>query len=159
MHLTTAQYLVLFGAIASTFALTGYISDKLKVKEAASPQGDANTLAARRKFERLSSAIPIVLALIAWCLAALFHWANWDPLSLVPPGRGKILFVAFMIVLAAAAQGILIRSRFRFIRRRKAESGSLSEKDIAGLKKLDAFIWKSSLFLAACIAVIALLKR
>lgn len=103
--------------------------------------------------------IPLVLALIAWCLAALFHWANWDPISHIPPATGRILFVAVPIVLAAALEGILVRARYKFVKRRTAESGSLSEKDIAGLKKIDAFIWKSSLFLAACIAVIALLRH
>ena len=158
MHLTTAGNLVLFGFIGMNFALTTFISSKLKKRSAARVQDNADAIRSRQASKRPPYLIPLVLALIAWCLAALFHWANWDPLSRVPPGRGKILFVAVMIVLVAAAQGILVWSRFRFIRRRKAEGGSLSEKDIAGLKKLDAFIWKSSLFLAACIAVVALLR-
>lgn len=158
MHLTTVQNLILFGVIAITFSLVGYISEKLKAKAVVSPQGDAKTLAARQRFERLSSAVPIVLALIAWSLAAVLHWASWDPFSHIPPATGKWLFVAVLIGLAAALEGILVWSRFRFIRRRKAERGCLSEKDIGGLKKLDAFIWKSSLFLAACITAVSLLR-
>ena len=159
MRLTTVQNLVLFGIIAMTFALTDFISSKLKKSNVVSSQGDANTLAARRKFVRLFSAIPIVLALIAWCLAALFHWADWDPISHIPLAIGKVLSVLVLVGLAVALEGILVWSRFRIIRKRKAEGGSLSEKDIAALKKLDAFIWKSSLFLAACIAVVALLRH